>query len=136
MAPLAIDLDDPQQLWPARELASGVSDWILVEGIQQRCAWVPMGAWPTPPFDAVAVALPGPADSPPVGFMVVGVNHYRPVDDVYRGFIGTIAQRLGAGVTNARSYAAERERAEQLTELAIAQRTRSSRTSATSSARR
>ncbi len=53
----------------------------------------------------------------PVGFMVVGVNHYRPVDDVYRGFIGTIAQRLGAGVTNARSYAAERERAEQLAEL-------------------
>ncbi len=120
VAPLEIDLDDPQQLWPARELASGVSDWIVVEGIQQRCAWVPMGAWPTPPFDAVAVALPGPADSAPVGFMVVGVNHYRPVDDVYRGFIGTIAQRLGAGVTNARSHAAERERAEQLTELALA----------------
>jgi signal transduction histidine kinase/serine phosphatase RsbU (regulator of sigma subunit)/FixJ family two-component response regulator len=117
VAPVSIEMDDAQQLWPARELAAGISDWIVVDGIQQRCAWVPTGAWPTPPFDAVAVALPGPADSRPVGFIVVGVNHYRPVDDVYRGFIGTIAQRLGAGVTNARSYAAERERAEQLAEL-------------------
>ncbi len=117
VAPTQIAIDDSEQVWPARDLAAGVSDWILVEGLQERFAWVPMGAWPTPPFDAVAVALPGPVGSPPVGFIVVGVNHYRPVDDVYRGFIGTIAQRLGAGVTNARSYAAERERAEELTAL-------------------
>ena len=117
VAPISIDLDDEAQVWPARELATGKADWIPVQGIQRRFDWVPKGAWPTPPLDAVAVALPGPADARPVGFMVVGVNHYRPVDDVYRGFIGTIAQRLGAGVTNARSYAAEHERAEQLAAL-------------------
>ena len=116
--PLPIDRpgDDRQPCGRRASSPQAISDWIVVEGIQQRFAWVPTGAWPTPPFDAVAVPLPGPADAP-VGFMVVGVNHYRPVDDVYRGFIGTIAQRLGAGVTNARSYAAERARAEQLAEL-------------------
>ena len=97
---------------------AGESDWILVDGSPQT---IRLG--PDRRLADAAVRRGGggaarvPPMRPPVGFMVVGVNHYRPVDDVYRGFIGTIAQRLGAGVTNARSYAAERERAEQLAEL-------------------
>ncbi len=117
VAPETIGPQDEAPPWPAGELARGARDWVLVDDLRHRFATVPSGPWPEPPAQAVAIPLPGATDGRPVGFMVAGVNRYRPIDDVYRGFIGTIAQRLGAGVTNARSYAAERERAEQLTEL-------------------
>lgn len=117
VAPEVIALDEPGQPWPAGEIAAGESDWVMVGDLQSRFGTVPTGAWATPPLEAVVVPLPGATGAKPVGFVAVGVNKHRPVDDVYRGFIGTIAQRLGAGVTNARSYAAERERAEQLAEL-------------------
>ena len=117
VSPEVIYLDDDAQLWPAREIATGENHWVLVDDLQGRFDAIPTGAWPTPPTQAVLVPLPGATGSRPVGFVVVGVNKHRPIDDVYRGFIGTIAQRLGAGVTNARIYAAERERAEQLAEL-------------------
>ena len=120
VAPELIELDADDQIWPASELASGESDWVMVDELQKRFASVPGGAWPTPPVQAVIVPLPGATGAKPVGFMVVGVNKHRPVDDVYRGFIGTIAQRLSAGVTNARTFAAERERAAELAELAAA----------------
>ncbi len=117
VAPPVIALDARHQVWPASELARGESDWVLVDDLQDRFASVPSGAWATPPVRAVLVPLPGATGAKPVGFIVVGVNKHRPIDDVYRGLIGTIAQRLGAGVNNARAYAAERERAEQLAEL-------------------
>jgi signal transduction histidine kinase/serine phosphatase RsbU (regulator of sigma subunit)/CheY-like chemotaxis protein len=117
VAPEMIALGAGEQVWPASEIAAGGSDWVTVDDLQGRFTSVPTGAWATPPEQAVVVPLPGATGAKPVGFVVVGVNKHRPVDDVYRGFIGTIAQRLGAGVTNARSYAAERERADQLAEL-------------------
>jgi signal transduction histidine kinase/DNA-binding response OmpR family regulator/serine phosphatase RsbU (regulator of sigma subunit) len=117
VAPEVIELDDDQQVWPARELATGEYDWVMVEDLQSRFDSVPTGAWETPPVEAVVVPLPGATGAKPVGFLMVGVNKHRPIDDVYRGFIGTIAQRLGAGVTNARAYAADREHTAQLTEL-------------------
>ncbi|HET9094463.1 MAG TPA: SpoIIE family protein phosphatase [Solirubrobacteraceae bacterium] len=117
VAPEVIEPEDEAPAWPARELARGGQSWIVIDDLPGRFASVPLGGWPQPPTRAVAVPLPGATDGRPVGFMVAGVNRYRPADDVYHGFIGTIAQRLGAGVTNARSYAAERERAEQLAEL-------------------
>jgi PAS domain S-box-containing protein len=117
VAPAVIELADAQQAWPAAQILSGESDWVMVGDLQRHFDSVPTGAWEKPPTRAVVVPLPGATGSRPVGFAVVGVNKHRPVDDVYRGFIGTIAQRLGAGVTNARAYAAERERAESLAEL-------------------
>jgi PAS domain S-box-containing protein len=117
VAPEVIELSSEQQPWPASLLATGEHDWVMVEDLQSRFGSVPTGAWETPPVEAVVVPLPGATGAKPVGFVVVGVNKHRPVDDVYRGFIGTIAQRLGAGVTNARTYAAEREHAAQLAEL-------------------
>ena len=76
-----------------------------------------------------------PAHERPYGFLVAGLNRYAPLDAEYRSFIGLIAQHLSAGLSAARTYDAERRRAAQLEELDRA-KTRSSPTSATSSARR
>ena len=53
----------------------------------------------------------------PMGFLVAGLNRYRPVDEGYRGFLSLVAARIAADIGLARSYRAEQLRAEQLAEL-------------------
>ncbi|HYP97824.1 MAG TPA: ATP-binding protein [Polyangiaceae bacterium] len=51
------------------------------------------------------------------GRLIVGVNPRRPFDDSYRSFLELVADQLSSGLTNARAYEAERQRAEALTAL-------------------
>lgn len=51
------------------------------------------------------------------GRLVVGVNPRRPFDDSYRSFLALVADQLSIGLTNARAYEAERQRAEALAAL-------------------
>jgi GAF domain-containing protein len=66
---------------------------------------------------------------------VAGLSPRLVADDRYREFLDLVAQQVAAGVAEARSRQRERERLERLAELDRA-KTESSRTSATSSARR
>ena len=53
----------------------------------------------------------------PAGFLVAGLNPYRPLDDAYRGFIDLTAGQIAAGIANAHAYEEERKRAEALAEI-------------------
>ena len=116
-APRMIAVDDPDQVWPARALASGEHEQLEINDLQERFETLPTGAWDKPPARALLTALPPPAGELPVGFLVVGLNRYRHLDAAYRSFVRLIAQRLATGVESTRTYTAERERAEQLLEL-------------------
>jgi signal transduction histidine kinase len=67
---------------------------------------------------ALVLPLPQPVQrARSYGFLVVGVDRYRPLDDGYRSFLGLIAAQLASGIASARAYEAERRRAEKLAEL-------------------
>jgi len=51
------------------------------------------------------------------GQLVIGVNSRRPFDDSYHSFLDLVADQLTIGLTNARAYEAERQRAEALAAL-------------------
>jgi signal transduction histidine kinase len=53
----------------------------------------------------------------PSGRLVVGLNPRRPFDDLYRSFVGLVADQVAAAVVNAQAYEAERKRAEALAEI-------------------
>jgi PAS domain S-box-containing protein len=116
-APELIEAADPAPVWPAAEILAGETDGIVIGDIDERFEGLPTGEWALPPRQALMVDLPDPSGGRPFGFIVVGANRYRPLDEDYRSFIGLIAQRLAAGVASARAYATERRRAEQLAEL-------------------
>ncbi|HET9689671.1 MAG TPA: SpoIIE family protein phosphatase [Acidimicrobiales bacterium] len=78
---------------------------------------LPTGGWDEPPLRAVAVPLPQPGHVRPAGVLLAGLNRYRPLDDGYRSFLGLVAGQVGAALASARTYEAERERAEQLAEI-------------------
>src|SRR5690242_8406082 len=99
-------------VWPAHAPYDGATT--LVEDLRPD---LPTGAWPDPPQQAVVVPLSQAGQDRPAGFLVAGLNPFRPYDERYRGFVEVLANQIGSGLGNARAYEAERRRAEALAEL-------------------
>ncbi|SDC87124.1 SpoIIE family protein phosphatase [Nocardioides lianchengensis] len=111
--PPLVVADDPAATWPAPRLWEGEA---LVHDLD-RFADLPRGAWPEPPLQAYLTPLLQPAQAHPYGFLVAGLNRYRPFDDAYRGFVDLVAGHLAAAVSDARAIEAETQRAETLARL-------------------
>ncbi|HSP37791.1 MAG TPA: GAF domain-containing sensor histidine kinase [Frankiaceae bacterium] len=114
-APAVIEPDDPGAAWPAAELRSGVP--MVVDGLADRFPDLPRGSWAEPPSAALVVPLPQQGQTLPLGFLVAGLNRYRPLDEGYRGFIELVAGQIAARIATARAYESEWLRAERLAEL-------------------
>jgi signal transduction histidine kinase/DNA-binding response OmpR family regulator len=113
LGPRLVANDDAAAPWPVGPLGEGKTVVVdLTDGGD-----VPTGGWEMPPLQALAVPLPQQGQASPLGFFVVGVNRFRPLDDDYRGFVNLIAGQIAAGVASARAYEAERQRADALAEL-------------------
>ncbi|MEV5432362.1 SpoIIE family protein phosphatase [Streptomyces sp. NPDC052701] len=113
-APAVLRPDEPHGAWPAAAPAAGES--VLVELAGGPYEEMPTGAWPQPPAQALVVPLLQQGTSP-YGFLVAGLNRYRPLDDAYRGFVELVAGHVATGIGSARSYQAQQRRAEELAEL-------------------
>jgi signal transduction histidine kinase len=100
-------------VWPVEKSAHGETELIELDGDSLN---LPTGAWPEPPAQALVVPLLQQGGAP-VGFLVIGLNRYRRLDDGYRGFVELVAGHIAAGVRSARSYRAQQQRAEDLAEL-------------------
>ncbi|BBX71229.1 SpoIIE family protein phosphatase [Mycolicibacterium psychrotolerans] len=99
-------------IWPAAEPAAGETVVVDLGSFPP----MPTGKWRDPPAQALVTPLLQQAGAP-LGFLVAGLNRYRPLDDVYRGFVSLVAGHIAAGVSLARSYRAQQRRAEELAEL-------------------
>ncbi|TRW77598.1 SpoIIE family protein phosphatase [Mycolicibacterium sp. 018/SC-01/001] len=104
------DQDGP---WPAAPAANGETVVVDLDGFPP----MPTGDWRDPPTQALVAPLLQQGGGAPVGFLVAGLNRYRPLDESYRGFVTLVAGHLAAGVSLARSYRAQQRRAEELAEL-------------------
>jgi signal transduction histidine kinase/serine phosphatase RsbU (regulator of sigma subunit)/DNA-binding response OmpR family regulator len=78
---------------------------------------LPTGAWDRPASQAVLVAMAQQGQDEPAGFVVAGVNPFRPLDGDYLDFVELIAGQVAAALANASSYDAERRRVQVLAEL-------------------
>ncbi|MFD6296738.1 SpoIIE family protein phosphatase [Streptomyces sp. NPDC060235] len=114
--PAAVEVLPPgsETVWPTAAAALGESVLVPLDGAPY--ADLPAGEWPRPPVQALVVPLKQQGGSP-YGFMVVGLNRYRALDDGYRGFVELVAGHVATGVASARSYQAQQRRAEELAEL-------------------
>jgi PAS domain S-box-containing protein len=99
--------------WALADLAQGGTTLVDLAGSHVD---LPTGDWSKPPTQALVVPL-AQQGSAPLGFLVAALNRYRPLDDGYRGFVELVAGHIAAEVVSARSYRAERRRAEELAEL-------------------
>ena len=115
MAARELKVADDDLAWPVAAVAAGQT--VVVDDLPARFADLPTGAWQEPPVQAVVMPLAKNAQSTPYGFLVIGLNRYRPFDDSYRGFLDLVAGQISAAITDARTFEFERRRAEALAEL-------------------
>jgi PAS domain S-box-containing protein len=115
-APKVLDPADPDAAWPSRRLlACGVP--LMVTDLPARFGALPLGGWDKPPQEALLVPIARQGQERPAGFLVAGINPYRPMDAAHEGFIGLVVGQIAAAVAGARAYEEERRRAEALAEL-------------------
>ncbi|MFD5629174.1 SpoIIE family protein phosphatase [Streptomyces sp. NPDC127072] len=105
---------DSETVWPTAAPARGESALVRLDGA--AFADLPTGEWAEAPVQALVAPLRQQGGEP-YGFMVVGLNRYRDLDDSYRGFVELVAGHVANGVASARSYQAQQQRAEELAEL-------------------
>jgi signal transduction histidine kinase len=115
-APAVIDVAAPDAVWPALELLRQAGS-VVVSGIDERFGALPTGAWDRSPRQAVVVPIARQGQEEPSGFMVAGLNPYRPFEAAYAGFMDLVAGQIAASLANASAYEEERRRAEALAEL-------------------
>ena len=113
-AVVSLSVNDGGAMWPAAALARGGS--VLIDLDSEAFTALPTGAWSQPPTQALVMPLVQQGGAP-VGFVVVALNRYRPLDTGYRGFIELVAGHVAAGVLSARSYQTQQRRAEELAAL-------------------
>jgi Signal transduction histidine kinase len=115
-SPPVIRTADPDAVWPVADLAEGRA--LVLDDLARRFPTLPRGAWDESPTHALAVPLAGAHNlRRPYGFLLAGLNRYRPLDAAYRGFVDLVAGQLSAALDRARAYEAEKARIEQLAEL-------------------
>jgi PAS domain S-box-containing protein len=114
VAPPLLHTSSGEARWPLSQLWEGAGAVVPLTG---RFGDLPRGRWPAAPETAYVVPLVQAAADHPYGFLVAGLNRYRPFDDTYRDFVDLVAGHLSAAISDARAIQAERERAEQLARL-------------------
>ncbi len=115
-APLVISLRDPAAVWPIGQVTGAAP--VIVEHIDERFDALPTGAWNESPTTGAVLGLSQPLQpSRPYGYLIVGINRFRPLDQPYLSFLTLIAAQLASGISTTRAYEAERRRAEDLAEL-------------------
>ncbi len=115
-SPEVIEVGSVVAPWPAARILEQAEP-VRIEDLASRFEALPTGVWDRPPRRAVAVPIVGQGASRPAGFLVAGINPYRPFDPAYAGFVDLLAGQIASGLANARAYEQERRRAEALAEV-------------------
>jgi PAS domain S-box-containing protein len=113
-APLVLAVGDPHPVWPAATLLRGESVVLDLDGAP--FTGLPVGVGSDAPERALTAPL-AQQGGVPYGFLVAGLNRYRPLDGAYHGFFDLVATHLAAGIASTRSYQQQQRRAEELAEL-------------------
>jgi PAS domain S-box-containing protein len=116
ITPLVIDLDQENELWPAPKLLTTAGP-VTVDDLAQRFAAIPTGAWDKPARQAVIFPIAQQVQDHPAGFLIAGINPYRPFDAAYSGFVNLLAGQIAAALASARAYEKQRKQAAALAEL-------------------
>ncbi|MFN7948111.1 MAG: ATP-binding protein [Blastocatellia bacterium] len=116
IAPLTIEVTADNVVWPASEILSR-AEAVTVTDLSARFAALPTGPWDKPARQAAVVPIAQQGQERPAGFLVAGINPYRPLDLSYLGFINLLAGQIASALSNARAYEEERKRAEALAEI-------------------
>ncbi|MGA3079574.1 MAG: ATP-binding protein, partial [Bryobacteraceae bacterium] len=124
LASASVETDEPlrlpvidcrtENLW---RFAPALAREGVVLDLGDRASGVSVPNWPDPPKQASVMPIRLGERSEPLGFLVAGIHPGRVFDDAYREFVLRITEQITIGLTSARAFEQERQRAEALAEL-------------------
>ena len=102
---------------PASQVADPGPKMQVVDDLGAAVPGLPSVFGENCPERALVIALTDAGPESLGGFLVVGLNPLRPLDDQYRGFCLLLADQVSSAFATASSYEQERRRADALAEL-------------------
>lgn len=115
--PRSIDLESNNEI--SRLLKQSIAEKKLqvFEQLTGKLGAMPKGAWEIPPDKAIILPVVQAGAKEPYGFLVVGLNPYRLLDEKYSGFFSLVADQMASSFTNVHALEEERKRVEALAEI-------------------
>jgi len=115
--PLSFNIKTDENQFPSFLQAAESGHWQIDKEIGSRFANLPRGAWDIPPDQALVLPILQSGQKTPHGFLSVGINPYRLLNEKYLGFFQLIADQVATALANVHAYEQERQRAEALAEI-------------------
>ncbi|MFO1468652.1 MAG: ATP-binding protein [Steroidobacteraceae bacterium] len=112
--PEVLPIDDA--LWPLSMFA-GEGRPVTASNIASAGARLPQGPWAIAPVQARLLPLRGQGQAAPTGFLLIGLNPYRPFDESYEHFLDLVGAQIAAGLAAMHALESERQRVQALAEL-------------------
>ncbi len=116
-SPAQIDLAQAIDPWLLAQVQQ-TSEMAIVSGLASGLMRLPdLPSLNVSDLAAVMPLLSSAPNSPSHEFLIIGISPRRMFDEEYRGFFNLVASNIATAISNARSYEAERQRAEALAEI-------------------
>ena len=115
--PRQIDLQTDDEVSLLVNEAIAKRKWQVLEGVVSKMGKMPKGAWELDPDKAIILPITQPGSNTHYGFLIVGLNPYRLLDDKYGSFFSLIADQVATSFSNVHIREEERKRAEALAEI-------------------
>jgi PAS domain S-box-containing protein len=115
--PGEIDLSANTEISKLLHLSMSTKKLQVFEGLQSKVGLMPKGAWEAAPDKAIILPVIQAAAKEPFGFLVVGANPFRLLDEKYTGFFSLIADQMTTSFMQVHVLEEERKRAEALAEI-------------------
>jgi len=119
VAPLRIGLGDPDpvrgDIWGLAEVARLTPGRVAIRAVDGRFGEeTPYGPWSAAADEAVLFPIVLLGQDRAAAALIAAVNPFKRLDAAYAYFLDRVAAKIASSMTDARAYAAERERAEEI----------------------
>lgn len=101
---------------PIIQKPTGNSTSMYLSDIEGQWTNLPTGEWDLQPQSLIHVPIRG-GKGKPVAILTIAQNPYRTFDDLYSHFVQMIADHISFGITSARAFRQEQEKAEALAQV-------------------
>jgi signal transduction histidine kinase/ActR/RegA family two-component response regulator len=115
--PETIDLAGTEEIASLLNMVAATRQPQLMDHLPEKFGKMPKGAWETNPEKAVVLPIMPAASKDPFGFLIIGFNPYRLLNEQYSSFFSLIADQVATSFANVHVREEERKRAEALAEI-------------------
>ncbi|MBC7829265.1 MAG: PAS domain-containing protein [Chitinophagaceae bacterium] len=117
LVPAQIDLHADNEISFLLNEAATKRKMQVLENVEEKIGRMPKGAWEIAPDKVIILPIAQPGAAQPYGFLVVGLNPYRLLEDKYASFFSLIADQVATSFSTVHALEEERKRVEALAEI-------------------